>query len=85
MYERIWLKPRYCPMCGAKIDDIVTGVKWESRDAALSRDYSRMEIVYDCYCNHCKWSGFIEPDAFTWEEILDMKHKLVSTTNEQKT
>jgi len=48
-------KPRFCPNCGTKLKDIVIAYRELHNDL--------IEIVYDCYCENCGWSGDIAPDS----------------------
>jgi len=58
-------------MCGKTLNDVVTYV----RETTLSED-PRAEIGFDCYCEHCGWSGDIEPDWLPWEKLLKVLKKI---------
>lgn len=47
-------KPKCCPNCGEK-----------GLDAVVLYDVkpNKIRIIYDCYCEKCRWSGDISPDS----------------------
>ncbi len=52
-------EPKYCPNCGAKIDD---------NCAIYNKDtISEYDWGYDSYCGVCEWSGDIFPDSLLFE------------------
>lgn len=53
--------PKYCPNCGAILENIQEYWTDSSRISSPANPFK--SIGYDCYCKSCKWSGDIECHA----------------------
>jgi len=57
------MKPKFCPNCGKKMNDIVECYSGYPENYWIdSHGVQRSNLIYDCYCDECEWSGDISPD-----------------------
>lgn len=66
--EAVKHPPKFCPNCGTKLTDNIQEY-WADSSRKATVDNPFKDVGYDCYCENCKWSGNIEPDADT--DIID--------------
>ena len=63
--------PKYCPNCGASIQDDKSSHCMVMRCAHVREfvddgfEVKTYDAVYDVYCPKCGWSGDISPDSET--------------------
>ena len=64
--------PEYCPYCGASFNDGAGIIALaEIPDGGKLGDTAYINFVFECYCDYCKWSGFICPDELYGLKVYD--------------